>query len=492
MGNGLGSAIRMVAAAAAAATAVRATERLRTLLDDTQRPALTAAPPRQPLQVSGHDEPGMVLTTSDDHVVTRVVAPVAAHAFGPAPVVAPSRGIGFRAEPAPPRRIFDVEPVVDEMPIISRPPATESHEPDEPEVEVVRSAATWAADPVDPAADDDADADEVDDDLDDEIEDVAGPLADDVTQTPAVSAAVLAFAPPAPVLDITDPEPAHVPVEADEAVAPPTLAAPAVAEPVVPPPAALPAPVVTEPVVAPAAVAPPVPVAPPAPVAPEPIAEPLLDPVASIVEPAPAMPGAAVDDPAIGRHRRFNGAVSGVVTNTHGRGLAGITVVVVTPYKEVVATAVTGPRGVFMVDDLEPGSYRVKAVDGDTGDFETTWFGGSPFRKADVVSVRMQKTRRKVRIVLRSAARIDTEVKRSKKKVTVAVQVTDRATGAPAAGAVRLSTSEFGVKLPLDDGRTTITLYGDTRGSRRTVARRLRVEYLGSRHTRDEAGSAKL
>lgn len=111
---------------------------------------------------------------------------------------------------------------------------------------------------------------------------------------------------------------------------------------------------------------------------------------------------ATLQKPAVGRHRRRSAAVSGVVTDIHGEALAGVTVVLVALHGQAVASTVTGTRGGFVVDDLQPGRYRLKALDGGTGD-DGTWYRGTLFRRAGTIRVAAHTTRRAAKLVMPSS-----------------------------------------------------------------------------------------
>jgi hypothetical protein len=111
MSHGFRSALRLAATVAAAAAVARAADSARRLLeelalDPPRRPmlgpppaAVEAAPMStvvDPLAPPLRIDTGLGLTASHDEVVRPGY-----HAFGPAPSVVPSRGIGFRAEPKP-------------------------------------------------------------------------------------------------------------------------------------------------------------------------------------------------------------------------------------------------------------------------------------------------------------------------------------------------------------------------------------------------------
>jgi hypothetical protein len=201
--------------------------------------------------------------------------------------------------------------------------------------------------------------------------------------------------------------------------------------------------------------------------------------------PAPARP-------LPGQHRRVKGAVSGTVSNVYGRGIRGLRVEVVDEDKAVVASATTGVNGRFVVEEVPAGTYRVRALDDIDDDFETSWHGGSRFRKADDITVRADGTRRGVDVVLRSKAQIDVDATVTRRSADIEVRVTHRATGAPAAGTVQLSTRDIVVVIPLVDGRASITLGGRSAGIERSIGRTLRVDYLGDSQTRPSSVKVRL
>ncbi len=192
-----------------------------------------------------------------------------------------------------------------------------------------------------------------------------------------------------------------------------------------------------------------------------------------------------------GKHRRHTSAISGTVQSSRGRGLRGMQVAVLDDDELVIATAVSGAGGAFVVEDLPAGSYRLVASDEADGDFAAGWHGGKSFAKADSIKVRQGKTRRKAGVTLVSAAAIDLDVDVRKKKAVVAITVIDRATGTPAEGSVRVSTKLFGTELPLTNGRTAITLLGSAKRKPR-LSKKVTVDYSGSKHTRPESAKAKL
>jgi len=219
-----------------------------------------------------------------------------------------------------------------------------------------------------------------------------------------------------------------------------------------------------------------------------PVAEPddRLASVSARDAPAPASPLPG------GQHRRVTGAVSGTVSNVYGRGIRGLRVEVVDEDKVVVASATTGVNGRFVVEDVPAGTFRLRALDDIDDDFETSWHGGSRFRQAADFAVRADGTRRGVDVVLRSKAQVDVDVTVTRRSADIEVLVTHRATGAPAAGTVELSTRDVDVIIPLVDGRASITLGGRSAGLERTIGRTLRVDYLGDHQTRPTSVKVRL
>jgi hypothetical protein len=157
----------------------------------------------------------------------------------------------------------------------------------------------------------------------------------------------------------------------------------------------------------------------------------------------------------------------------------------------VVATVVTGTGGMFIVEDLPVGTYRVMATDELDGDFGPAWHDGSTSPRVGVLTIKEGRTRRNVDITLASTAAVDLDVDARTKKAIVGIRVTERATGIRARGAVRVSTKRFSAELPLTKGRTAITLVGSVDGSPR-LSKKVKVDYLGSRHVQPGSASIKL
>ena len=471
MAGGWRVTARMVATAMAASAVSRAAESVRKLLAEAAPPPAPAAPTAPTFL-----EPPAHLTTAapmhpdpvgEDRIIAAQAAP--GHEFGPTPLVAPSHGIGFRSEPR--RR----EPAA-EMPVISRPSGDEPEGRDDvaPAAPVVmpksvRTAAAFVQDL------EDDEHDEHDDESDTDTADQASP-----EQPAAEPSEPVAQEVEEPSDPVAEPEPQPEPVRALR------LTAPAVEDtPITPEPA----PVVDE-LVEP----------PPADPTPEP--EPAI-----VEEPASVKPKdkksdkakrrpkkkdkSKKKDKAKGKHRRHTSAISGTVQSSRGRGLRGMQVTVLDDDEQVIGTAVSGAGGAFVVEDLPAGTYRLVASDEADGDFAAGWHGGKSFDKADSIKVRDGKTRRKAGVTLISAAAIDLEVDVRKKRAILAITVTDRATGTPAEGSVRVSTKQFGTELPLTKGRTAITLFGSAKGSP-ALSKKVTVDYTGSKHTRPESAKAKL
>jgi hypothetical protein len=182
--------------------------------------------------------------------------------------------------------------------------------------------------------------------------------------------------------------------------------------------------------------------------------------------------------------RQALGSVSGTITNVHGRGLRGLRVEVVDVDKAVVCTSTTGADGQYLVDDIEPGTYKLRVLDDVDGDFEKSWIGGESFKTAEKFTIKAEKTRRAETVVLRSTARIDVEVESTKKKVDVIVTVTHRATGEPATGEIEMSTKDVKVTVALADGKGRVLL--------RQAAKTLRIDYQGDQRTRPESTKIRL
>jgi hypothetical protein len=190
-----------------------------------------------------------------------------------------------------------------------------------------------------------------------------------------------------------------------------------------------------------------------------------------------------------GRHRREDSAISGTVRSTRGRGLRGMHVAVLDDTWQVVATAVTGLGGAFIVEEVPAGAYRVTATDELDGDFGAAWHSDASHPRAGVLRVKESRTRRNVDITLASTAAVALEVDVRRTKAVVKIRVTERATGICAGGSVRISTKRFSTELPLTRGRAAIALLGSADGAPR-LSKKVKVDYLGTRHV--EPGSAAV
>jgi hypothetical protein len=211
------------------------------------------------------------------------------------------------------------------------------------------------------------------------------------------------------------------------------------------------------------------------------------------IPPAPEESLAAIAEPETrkGKHRRSHSAVSGIVRSSRGRGLRGMRVTVLDEDAMAVATTLTGSGGAFVVDELPPGVYRLTASDEADGDFAASWHDGSTFDNAAAFTVRDRRTRRNTDVTLTSAAAIDVQVRSRRTKIVVTIRVTDRSTGSPAPGFVRLLTKLFDAELPLSKGTVRITLHGGPE-FRRTLGKNLQVRYLGSDHTQADWRRVRL
>ncbi len=179
-------------------------------------------------------------------------------------------------------------------------------------------------------------------------------------------------------------------------------------------------------------------------------------------------------------------AISGHVISTRGRGLSGVSVVVVDADDQVVGTTITGRRGQYLLADLPPGSYRLGARDTIDGDFTDSWHGGDDAASATVLEQADDGTIRDIVVTLTGRVAIDADVDVRRKKIRVEVDVIDRTTGLPGEGSVTVSTDLFSTRLPLTEGRANITVFtlpGERDAPDSKKVRRLRIEYPGSRHT---------
>ena len=181
--------------------------------------------------------------------------------------------------------------------------------------------------------------------------------------------------------------------------------------------------------------------------------------------------------------------VHGSVTNVHGRGLRGMRVDIVSSAKKVVASTTTSDGGRFIVDDVAPGEYFLRAVDDIDGDFEKSWFGGRKLRSAEAFTVAVGRPVDGIDVVLRSTAQIDVEATAGERKTEVVVRVTHRATGAPATGEVELSTKNSDhITAAIVDGQAYIAF---TDGDMPPVTK-VRVSYSGDHQTRPASTKAKV
>ena len=187
--------------------------------------------------------------------------------------------------------------------------------------------------------------------------------------------------------------------------------------------------------------------------------------------------------------RPATGGVHGSVTNVHGRGLRDMCVEIMSADKTVVASTKTTDGGRFVVDDVPPGAYFLRAYDDVDGDFEKSWFGGRKFHSAESLTVAAGRPVDGIDIVLRSTARIDVEATAGERKTEVTVRVTHRATGAPATGEVELTTKNSDhIVATLVDGQAYMAF---TDGDMAPVTK-VRVYYSGDQQTRPASTKAKV
>lgn len=190
------------------------------------------------------------------------------------------------------------------------------------------------------------------------------------------------------------------------------------------------------------------------------------------------------------KRHRADGAISGTVTSTRGRGLRGMVVRVVDADKKTVTTTLTGAGGSYVVEGLPLGRYRI-AVSDEDGDFAPRWVGGSTFASAAKLTVKDGRVRRRADVQLISAAAAEVDVRVRKKKVRITIEVTERGTGVAATGTVRLTTKVLATELALVKGRTSITLLGSATSSP-ALPEGLEVDYLGDDHVAPASVSAPL
>ena len=187
--------------------------------------------------------------------------------------------------------------------------------------------------------------------------------------------------------------------------------------------------------------------------------------------------------------RLVSGEVHGSVTNVHGRGLRGMSIEIVSSDKTVVASTMSIDGGRFIVDDVPPGEYFLRAFDDVDGDFEKSWFGGRKLRSAEPFTVAARRPVDGIDVVLRSTAQVDVEATAGEHKTEVVVRVTHRATGAPATGEVELSTKNSDhITAALVDGQAYLAF---TEGDMPPVTK-VRVFYSGDHQTRPASTKAKV
>ena len=213
------------------------------------------------------------------------------------------------------------------------------------------------------------------------------------------------------------------------------------------------------------------------------------DPGAPPVE--EAEPAASSGPSRPGRHRREHSAMSGTVRSTRGRGLRGMRIAVLDESWEVVATALTGAGGAFIIEELPPGIYRVMAIDELDGDFGTGCYAGSAVPRAGVLRVKEGRTKRGADVTLASTASVKVEVDIRRTKAVVGIRVTERSTGVRAKGSVRVSTKRFSTELPLTKGRTALSIVGSADGSPR-LSKKVTIDYLGTKHVQPASASIRL
>ncbi len=178
-------------------------------------------------------------------------------------------------------------------------------------------------------------------------------------------------------------------------------------------------------------------------------------------------------------------ALGGRIRSTRLRGLRGMTVSVIDETDTVVAEALTGRRGEFVIADLPSGTYRVGARDAVDGDFSEGWFGSTDAAGATELRVDDQTSLSNIDLTLTARVGINADVTITDDQAAIDIAVIDRTTGLHAVGEVTVSTEHFRTALPLTDGCTHITVLGSSSDSAEDghpMVTRVRIQYTGAEH----------
>lgn len=183
-------------------------------------------------------------------------------------------------------------------------------------------------------------------------------------------------------------------------------------------------------------------------------------------------------------------AIGGRVRSSRLRGLRGMTVTVSDESDEIVAEALTGRRGEFVIPDLPAGTYRVGARDAVDGDFSEGWHGPADPAQATWLRIDDHTSLPRIDVALTARVGIDADVATTPDQAAIDIVVMDRSTGLPAFGEVIVSTEHFRATLPLTDGRTQIILLATGEGHELTS--RVRIQYTGAEHSAPATRTLRL
>lgn len=207
------------------------------------------------------------------------------------------------------------------------------------------------------------------------------------------------------------------------------------------------------------------------------------------MSPPPVGPGEQPDDvpdsPEVDEHSERMVALGGRVRSTRLRGLRGMTISVVDETDTVVAEALTGRRGEFVIADLPAGTYRVGARDAVDDDFTEGWFGAGDAAGATVLHLDDDTSVPNIDLTLTARVGIDADFTLTDDQAVINITVIDRTTGLPAVGEVTVSTEHFRTALPLTEGCTHLTLLASSAESSEhghTMVTRVRIQYTGAEH----------
>lgn len=192
-------------------------------------------------------------------------------------------------------------------------------------------------------------------------------------------------------------------------------------------------------------------------------------------------------------------AIGGRVRSSRLRGLRGMTVTAINEAGDIVAEALTGRRGEFVIPDLPAGTYRVGARDAIDGDFSEGWYGSADPARATSLRLDDDTSLSSIDVALTARVGINADVTTSSDQAAIDIVVMDRSTGLPAVGEVIVSTEHFRATLPLTDGRTHITVLGtssssdpSSSGGGPELTSRVRIQYTGAEHSAPATRTLRL